>query len=70
MKVGDFEYGFPDGQYAANGVDPSTALDLAECYSLGSDPKPIIDRIADPQVRASAQRIADRLTEHSARGKK
>ncbi|MEW6499084.1 MAG: hypothetical protein AB1589_42350 [Cyanobacteriota bacterium] len=66
----DFEVGFPDGQYIAHGVDLDTALLLADAFHKGSDPQPIINGIADPEVREVAQRITANLTRHSARGKR
>ncbi|MBD1836147.1 hypothetical protein H6F61_26545 [Cyanobacteria bacterium FACHB-472] len=67
--MADFEIGFPDGQYISHGVDTATALKLAEAFHRGDDPQPIIDAIEDEEVRTVAQRISDRLSTHSARGK-
>lgn len=64
-----FDVGFPDGQYMAHGVDLDAARKLSEAFHNGTDPQPIIDSIPDPEVRQVAQRISDRLTNHSARGK-
>ncbi|MEP0755638.1 hypothetical protein NDA03_26000 [Trichocoleus sp. Lan] len=65
-----FEVGFPDGQYIAHGVDLKAALELADAFHKNLDPQPIIDGIADPEVRAVAQRISNSLTNHPARGQR
>ncbi|MBD1926497.1 hypothetical protein H6F74_09605 [Trichocoleus sp. FACHB-90] len=67
--MADFEVGFPDGQYISHGVDLPTALKLADVFHRGGDPQSIIDAIEDEEVRTVAQRISDRLSTHSARGK-
>ncbi|MEW6499425.1 MAG: hypothetical protein AB1589_44195 [Cyanobacteriota bacterium] len=64
----DYEVKFPDGQYIAFGVDPDTAIALSDAFHKGTDSQPIIDSIADPKVRAVAQRISNNLADHSARG--
>ncbi|MBD1942516.1 hypothetical protein H6F50_09130 [Coleofasciculus sp. FACHB-712] len=66
----DFEVGFPSGQYLAHCIDLDTAMALEESFHRGSDPQPIIDRIADPGVRAAAQRITTNLGDHPGRGQR
>ncbi|MBD1893061.1 hypothetical protein [Coleofasciculus sp. FACHB-SPT9] len=68
--MADFDVSFPDGQYLAHGCDLNTAIALSDAFHKGSDPQPIIERIADPEVRVVAQRITNNLSEHSARGKR
>lgn len=63
-----FQVGFPSGQFAAHGVDLDTAMALEEAFHRGTDSQRIIDRIADPALRAKVQRISDKLVEHPARG--
>ncbi|MBD1838880.1 hypothetical protein [Coleofasciculus sp. FACHB-501] len=65
-----FEIGFPSGQFAAHGIDLDVAMALEEAFHRGTDPQPIIDSIADPAVRAKAQRISNKLAEHPARGQR
>ncbi|MEW6498634.1 MAG: hypothetical protein AB1589_39970 [Cyanobacteriota bacterium] len=67
--MSDYEVGFPDGQFAAFGIDLQTAHKLGEAFHKGTDPQPIINQIPDPQKRAIAQRITNNLANHSARGK-
>ncbi|MBD2743673.1 hypothetical protein [Coleofasciculus sp. FACHB-1120] len=64
----DFEVGFPDGQYLAHRVDLSAAIELTDAFHKNLDPQPIIERIADPGIRAAAQRITNNLANHPARG--
>ncbi|MEP0755708.1 hypothetical protein NDA03_26350 [Trichocoleus sp. Lan] len=68
--MADFDVSFPDGQYLAHGISLDTALLLADAFHKGTDPQPIIDSIADQEVREVALRITANLVHHSARGKR
>lgn len=68
--MADFDVSFPDGQYLAHGISLDITLKLSDAFHKSSDPQPIIDGIADPDVRAVAQRITNNLAHHPARGRK
>ena len=68
--MADFDVSFPDGQYLAHGIGLDTAIALSDAFHKSSDPQPIINSIADPEVREVALRITANLAQHSARGKR